>query len=223
MLVIDEHVKVVYQYFMVGNYLESSPENILVLIAGPSGCGKSTVARNVAIVLPDIAVVHFDDFQFDPEVLEKDEEGLRNWDDPSFTDFNLAYSLLGRLKKGEPIQLRAKNEFDNPDYIHGDYRRKPIAVSPGRVCLVEGHYTLVDDRVVALADLTIYLSINFDISFGRRTKHSVKRYDQKYLLPMHENYVLPTQEKADVIVNIEGKSQEEVLKEVRKIIGGINA
>jgi len=181
----------------------ASPEkhNTIILIAGGSGSGKSTAARGLRDSLSNVAVVHFDDFQYDAKDLAIDEEGYRNWDDPSFTDFDFAFDSIKSLKENVEITLMAKNEYDNPAYIRGEYRRKKITTTPERICVVEGHYALLDPRIVDLADLTVFISVDPSVSISRRTKLSDKRYNEKYLRPMHEAYVAPTAAVADIMID----------------------
>jgi len=192
--------------------------NRIVMIAGPSGSGKSTVSRSLSQVYPDSTVVHFDDFQHDADFLSKDEQGYRNWDDPNFTDFELAFKSIKNLKENTPITLMAKNEFDNPNYIKGDHRRKKITVKPSKLCIVEGHYALLDPRIVGLADLSIFLAVDNQISFARRTKLSDVTYDQKYLLPMHDAHVLPTLGRADHVIDVDELPKDEVLDIISKLL-----
>lgn len=105
----------------------------------------------------------------------------------------------------------AKNEYDNPEYIKGDYRRKPIEVQPKRIIIAEGHYALLDERVRSLADVSIFLSVESAVGASRRTKLSDEKYDRKYLLPMHEKYVLPTAAYATEVVQIDGLGVDSVV------------
>jgi uridine kinase len=208
-------------YHMPMNSLDSGDlplENTIVLIAGASGSGKSTVARATREARDDILVVHFDDFQYNPELLEADEDGYKNWDDPSFTDFNFAHSSIERLKNNRAITLMAKNEFDNPGYIRGDYRRTPIKIVPGKICVIEGHYALLDQAIIDLASITIFLEIEPDKAFRRRTKMSTEVYDMRYLIPMHEKYVLQTEKRAQHVINITDQNEIAVRDKILEII-----
>ena len=49
----------------------------------------------------------------------------------------------------------------------------------------------------------------------RRTKFVNKKYLDKVLLPMHEQYVEPTKELADLVIDVNNKSAQEV-KEISK-------
>jgi uridine kinase len=191
-------------------------EQSLILIAGASGSGKSTVSRLLCEEQPEVmSVVHFDDFQFDADTLVPDEDGFRNWDEPAFTNFEDAYKKLKDLKNGRYITLQAKNEYDNPEYIRGNFRRLPIEVKPKRICIAEGHYALLDERVRALSDLSIFLSLDFNSSTARRTKLSTSKYDERYLLPMHEKFVYPTAEFADEVLDINGLDLRDTLELIR--------
>lgn len=182
-----------------------------MLIAGPSGSGKSTVARALHGIDPvGTAVVHFDDFQHDAIDLTRDNEGYVNWDTPDFTNFNEAYEKLLALKMGRTVYLQAKNEYDNPSYIKGEYKRIKIEVKPAPLIIAEGHYALLNDRVRSLAELSIFLHTDFSVSAARRTKKSDSRYDEKYLRPMHEAYVYPTQHCADTVINVAESSKDVV-------------
>lgn len=192
----------------------------IVLIAGSSGSGKTTATRLLSSIYPDkITAIHFDDFQHDVDIIEPDEDGYRNWDNLALTDFDFAVESIRSLKHGIPIQVRAKNEFDNPDFNLGNYSYRPLVdIIPTQTCVIEGHYSLIDERIVTLADLTIFLSLDFKKSTARRTKLTDEVYNSHYLEPAYKELILPSASKADHIIDVDELSPAEIVQLIFKHI-----
>ncbi len=186
-----------------------------IWIAWGSGSGKSTVAYSLKDKYPDlIEIVHFDDYQRE----EQDVpffEGMRNWDHSDAINFGSLYRDLLMLKEWEEVEVMTKSSVLNPDYEE-NWRIKHI-LKPRKIIIVEWYMTLVDDKVRNLFDLSIFLDIPIDESMNRRDKvtyNDESEYNNKILFPMHQKYVEPTKDFADLRIDVLKNDKEEVFDAV---------
>lgn len=195
-------------------------KNELVAITGPSGVGKSTAARTINSLYPETTeVVHFDDFQKGNNDIVAELGSIENWDDPRVNDFNEAFLKLSMLSRGNPIEVRVKNEFDNPDFVgKSRFIRYPKIIQPANIVIVEGLYTIYDERVRSLFSTSIFLKGNLDTCTDRRTKGTNNEYNRKYLLPMFHQHIEPLEPFATDVLSIDGLDQKDVANAIFKIL-----
>ena len=180
----------------------------LIGIAGGSGSVKSTLAYSLQDRLPNlIEVVHFDDYQKSSEQIHY-FNNMRNWDCPEAIDFDKLLSDLDLLKSGKDVEIMTKSERHNPRYIK-DWKRVSYTMRAKELIIIEGYMSLTDERVRELYDLTIFLDLCFEERIKRRTKFISSDYTEKVLMPMHEMYVEPTKELADIVIKMEEHNAEE--------------
>lgn len=79
---------------------------VLIVITGPSHTGKSTLLKKLVSVIPDLAVVTYD--QFFMETLR----AIRGGQDPDLAEFALAYELMGSvvrqlISRGRPTVIES--------------------------------------------------------------------------------------------------------------------
>ncbi len=175
-------------------------------VAGGTGSGKTYVAQELQKADPTkILILSHDNYYRSRENIPLEERKDLNYDEPSALDGELFYQHLSALKNGEAIEM--------PQYDFGDHTRKPETrhIEPLPVIIVEGILILTDPRVRNLLDLTIFIDIDLDIRLARRLKRDVGTRDRtfeeslnQYLTsaqPMHDKYVEPGKEEADLIIN----------------------
>lgn len=187
-------------------------------ISGGSGSGKSTVAISLCKKYPDVyTLLQIDDY-FKKEEFVPSMHGKLNWDHPDAIDLDKLHQDLQTLLKGEPITIRTKSELYNPDYRKELHNKIYYTIAPKKVILVEGFLAFYDERIRNLFSKKIYLDIPLGKSLKRRTKFVDGDYYQSILTPMFEQYVLPTKEFADKVINVVDKTPEQVEGEVYEFI-----
>ncbi len=178
----------------------------LIGIAGPSGAGKSELARELSRRLEGrTALVSLDSYYRPMGHLEFSEREKLNWDHPSILDWTLIRHDLNRLRRGEPIL--------EPVYLFDKHTRATTAklIEPAEIVIVEGLFTLYDAEVRASLDARIFVHAGDDVCYSRRlardtvergrTPESVLEQYTKTVRPMAQQFVLPTQEFAELIVS----------------------
>lgn len=187
----------------------------IIGIAGGSGTGKSTVAISLCRAhVEDCAVVHLDDY-FKKSEDAVHEGGVINWEHPDSLRLYDLYHDLCTLKEGKPITVLTKSELYHTAYDYALKNKIEYVIEPRSVILVEGYLALHDPRIRDLMDLKIYLDMSVEESSKRRSANKFaidKEYFENILQPMHEKFVVPTKAYANFVVDVSGKSSEEVFK-----------
>jgi len=187
--------------------------SLIVGVAGGSGSGKTTVARKVAELLTDITVasVSMDAYYRDMSHLTFEERKQLNWDHPDVVDMELLGDQLEALASGAAI--------DKPVYDFVTHLRttRTEPVSGADVVIVDGILLYWDPRVRALCDIRIFVDVEADIRLIRRIRRDMRIRGRKlheildqYLAtvrPMHEEFVEPTKQYADIIVPHGGQNE----------------
>ncbi len=179
---------------------------LIIGIAGGTGSGKTTVVNQIIEELPkdEVCVISQDSYYKDTSHLLYDERVKINFDHPKAIDFELLVKHLKELKKGKSIK--------QPIYSFVEHNRtgKTIITQPRKVVIVEGILILTNLELRKLFDIKIYVHADSDERLIRRLKRDMMergrdleevltRY-QTTLKPMHQQFIEPTKEYADIII-----------------------
>jgi uridine kinase len=187
-------------------------------IAGGSGAGKSTLAYHILDAHPlETAIVHGDD-HFKPPADVPFFEGIQNWSDPAAHDFDGLHRNLLALRAGEPIEVRTKSERFNPEYE--SVGKIKLRIDPRPVVVVEGTYALFDARIRDLLEAKIFLDTPHPVRMERRR---FKEMDPDITWLMYQQHILPTRIYADLTVETEGRSADQVYEAVRQLVDPVFA
>ncbi|MBW2991126.1 dephospho-CoA kinase [Candidatus Woesearchaeota archaeon] len=188
-------------------------EKYIIAIAGGSGCGKSTLAYSLKDRFPDlIEVVHFDDYHKKKEDLPL-LNGMRNWDHPDAINFSQLYDDLKKLISGKDVEIMTKSSILNPEYE--EKGRIHHLMQSKKIIIIEGYMVLLEEKIRKLCNLKIYLDIPLKLGLSRRDKvtyYDEDEYNKIILSPMQKKYVEPTKEFADIVIDVEKNSKEDVQK-----------
>ena len=179
---------------------------LIIGIAGGTGSGKTTVVNQIINELPpnEVGVISQDSYYKDTSHLSYDERVKINFDHPKAIDFDLLVAHLKQLKSGKTI--------DQPIYSFVDHNRtgKTILTEPKPVMIVEGILILTHPDIRDMFDIKIFVHADSDERLIRRLKRDIaergrdldevlSRY-QTTLKPMHQQFIEPTKEFADIII-----------------------
>lgn len=177
---------------------------ILIGIAGGTGSGKTTLAEKIQAAFPDQSIlISQDSYYRDFSNLPLSERSKQNFDHPDALDLELLQKHLLSLKQGISIQQPVYS------FSHHIREKKTVLQSPVPVIIAEGILLLAVPQIRDLFDLKIYVDTDDDIRLLRRIKRDMKErsrdFDgikEQYLAtvkPMHELFVEPSKQYADVI------------------------
>lgn len=184
----------------------SSP--YIIGIAGLSGSGKTTVAQQIikAINTPWTVLLSMDNF-YKPLNKEMSESAFKNeydFDHPDALDWDSVFNCLKNLKEG--------NRTEIPVYSFSKHDRtdKILNIYGANVVILEGIYTLWDQKLLDFMDCKIFVDTDIDICYSRRLLRDIvqrgrdlpgviKQWDS-FVKPNAISYVLPTMNNADIII-----------------------
>ncbi len=174
-------------------------------IAGGSGSGKTTLASSLHEALQGRSLlIHMDDYYRDLSHLSDEEISITNFDHPAALDFDLIYSHLSLLKEGCP--------YYPPSYDFLTHTSVPVASpqAPAEIIIVEGILLFTTPGICSLFDLKIFVDTDPDVRLLRRVERDIRErgltlsaVHAQYLAsvkPMHELFVEPTRQYADLII-----------------------
>lgn len=179
---------------------------LIIGIAGGTGSGKTTVVKQIVEELQneDVDIISQDSYYQDTSHLAFEERKKINFDHPKSIDFELLVQHLKDLKSGKNIQ--------QPVYSFKDHNRtkETIEIEPRKVVIVEGILILTHPEIREMFDIKIYVHADSDERLIRRLKRDITergrdieevlwRY-QTTLKPMHQQFIEPTKEFADIII-----------------------
>ena len=185
----------------------------IIGIAGGSGSGKTTVVKQIAKALPPhcAAVVPLDSYYNDTTNLTPEERAAINFDHPDAFDWKLLTEQIKKLKSGEAI------EQPTYSYIESNRQKETIHVEPKPVIIIEGIMALHSKKLRDIMDLKIFVDTDSDVRLirnirrdvverGRTVEMVLDRYE-KVLKPMHEQFIEPTKQFADIIIPSGGENK----------------
>lgn len=189
---------------------------IIIGIAGGTGSGKTTVVRKIVESLPEgsVAVIPQDSYYNDQSHLPLEVRKKTNFDHPDAFEWSLLSQQLQDLKEGRAIE--------QPTYSYLICTRLPetIHVEPKEVIIVEGIMSLYDKSLRDQMDLKIFVDAEADERLLRVIQrdiaergHPLEMLIDKYrnvLKPMHDQFIEPTKQYADVIIPNSGDNDKAV-------------
>ena len=179
---------------------------LIIGIGGGTGCGKTTVVNQLVGEFPDneVGVISQDSYYNDLSHLTYEERVRINFDHPRAIDFELLGRHLEILRQGRPIE--------QPVYSFANHNRtkETILTQPRKVMIVEGILIMTNPVIREMFDIKIFVHADSDERLIRRLKRDINergrdieevllRY-QSTLKPMHDQFIEPTKEHADLII-----------------------
>ncbi len=179
---------------------------LIIGIAGGTGSGKTTVVKQILNELPEeeVTVISQDSYYRKNDHLSFQERCNINFDHPNAIDFDLLIKHVHELKKG--------NVVEQPIYSFATHNRvqDTLITHPKKVVIVEGILILTDKDLRDLIDIKVFVHADSDERLIRRLKRDIhergrdinevlERY-QSTLKPMHQEFIEPTKNYADIII-----------------------
>lgn len=179
---------------------------LIIGIGGGTGCGKTTVVNQIVEELThdEVGVISQDAYYKDLSHLSYEERVAINFDHPQAIDFDLLSEHLTILRSGRSIM--------QPVYSFVEHNRtgETVELHPKKVMIVEGILIMTNPEIREMFDIKIYVHADSDERLIRRLKRDIHergrdlqevltRY-QETLKPMHEQFIEPTKEYADIII-----------------------
>lgn len=179
---------------------------LIIGIAGGTGSGKTTVVSKILknIDVEGVNVLSQDNYYHDNTHLTLQERESLNYDHPKSIDFELLVKHIRELKEGKSIE--------QPIYSFVTHTRtgNHTTITPKSVLIVEGILVLTNKELLKEFDLKVFVHADNDERLIRRIRRDTQergrdleevlhRY-QTTLKPMHEEFIEPSKNQADIII-----------------------
>ncbi|TCP22953.1 uridine kinase [Tenacibaculum skagerrakense] len=182
-------------------------KNIFIIgIAGGTGSGKTTVVNQIINELPpdEVCVISQDSYYNATNNLTYDQRSKINFDHPRAIDFELLVDHLNKLKRAEIIEQPVYS------FVTHNRTKDTIKTHPRKVIIVEGILIFNNKELRDLCDIKVFVHADADERLIRRVKRDISergrdinevlsRY-QDTLKPMHQEFIEPTKNFADIII-----------------------
>ena len=190
----------------------SSIRPLIIGLAGGTGSGKTTIAGEILKAATDeLAVLIPQDayYRSQPD-LPFEQRALINYDEPAAFDTPFLQSHLRALASGEDVR--------RPVYDFGAHLRseETVLVASRPVIVLEGILTLHEPGLRELMDVKVFVDAPADERFIRRLERDVRERSRttesvisqyrSTVKPMHDHFVQPSKQHADLIVPEGGRN-----------------
>lgn len=201
---------------------------LVVALAGGTGSGKTTVARAVvtAAGADRIALLPQDAYYKAQHDVPIEIRRRTNYDEPTAFDTDLLIEHVDALVAGQPIERPVY------DFSIDDRSDATVRIEPKPVVIVEGILVLHDPALRDRCTLKVYVDAPPDERFIRRLERDVtdrgrtaENVIEQYrgsVKPMHDLFVEPTKQHADLILPIGGRNRVALDVLTRYVVGRLD-
>jgi uridine kinase len=186
---------------------------LIIGVAGGSGSGKTTVVRHIinTVGKEDIVLLQHDSYYRDLKHLPFEDRVKQNFDHPSALETELMIRHIKALNEGYQVEV--------PIYDFTKHLRKEETqlVQPKNIILIDGILIFTEKELRKLMDIKLYVDTDDDIRLLRRIQRDIVERDrqlenvltqyEKFVRPMHLEFVEPTKRYADIIIPRGGENR----------------
>ena len=186
---------------------------LIIGVAGGSGSGKTTVVEYLCnhFAPNNILRIEHDAYYRDLKHLLFEERITQNFDHPASLETELLIRHINALLEGYKVDIPL---YDFANHVR---KKETISANPTQVILIDGILIFSEPELLQLLDVKIFVDTDSDIRLLRRLKRDIsergrsvegvmKQYE-KFVRPMHLEFVEPSKRYADVIIPRGGKNK----------------
>ena len=190
-------------------------------ICGGSASGKTLLSRKLYESYQGRATtITQDDYYHDSSHLSVHERAIKNYDHPSAIDLDLLFTGLQRLNSGYSVEV--------PTYCFESHGRLPSSktVSPNEIIIIEGLFVFEHPGLRDLLDLKVFINVDQDVRLIRRIRRDVGERGRTLssvldqygatTKPMHEQFVEPVSQYADMVFS--SSDEQDLSLAVQRIV-----
>ena len=205
--------------------MKSKDSKVFIIgICGGTCSGKSTISEKLKDYYKKTGVnkINTDSYYKDHSDLSFKERSQINFDHPNSIDFELLIKHLNNLIKNNSIKA--------PVYSYKSHKRlkKNKLLKPKRIIILEGLHIFCNAELINLIDFGLFLNLDSvtrlerrikrDINERGRTEEEVINRFNEMCEPMYQEFIFPSRTKANVIINSNQKSINEVINLINEFI-----
>ena len=180
-------------------------DTMIIGIAGGTGSGKTTLTKRLKDTFgDDVSVIYHDNYYKAHPNMSYEERAALNYDHPDAFETDLLVADLKKLCAGEIVHCPVY------DYTIHDRSDRMVEIQPTKVVIVEGILIFESKPLRELMDIKLFVDADADVRILRRILRDVKERRRsldsvidQYLTtvkPMHEQFVQPSRQYADIVV-----------------------
>lgn len=186
---------------------------LIIGVAGGSGSGKTTVVNYICqeFSADNILRLEHDSYYRELKHLPFEERVKQNFDHPASLETELMIRHLKALIEGYPVEVPVY------DFEQHTRKKETITATPSNVILIDGILIFSEPELRELMDVKIFVDTDDDVRLLRRLQRdieergrsveSVLKQYEKFVRPMHLEFVEPSKRYADVIIPRGGKNK----------------
>ncbi len=179
----------------------------IIGVAGGSGSGKTYFARELQQLFGDevCSIIYQDNYYIDQSKKFDGDGGSVNFDHPSSLDFDLLAEGLRLLKSGLKINIPIY------DFVSHTRKKETLLAEPKKIIIVDGILILQSKSVREELDEAVFFDTPESLRFERRlsrdvhergrTVEGVRKQFELQVRPMHNEFVEPSKQFAETLVN----------------------
>lgn len=186
----------------------------IIGIAGGTASGKTTLAKNIfdlSAPLSSVVIIRLDDYYKSYPELSLAERKKINFDHPLAYDHELLIKHINLLRAGFSVPKPIY------DFVEHNRSKRTEIIEPTNVIIVEGIMLFAIPELCKLFDIKIFVQTPDDIRFIRRLKRDINERGRSLsdvidqyistVRPMHNQFVEPSKQFADIIVPEGGENE----------------
>ncbi|MEX2476917.1 MAG: uridine kinase [Gracilimonas sp.] len=186
---------------------------LIIGVAGGSGSGKTTVVNYICeeFSKDNILRIEHDAYYRELKHLPFEERIKQNFDHPASLETELMIRHLEALMEGYPVEVPVY------DFERHTRKEETITATPSDVILVDGILIFSEPDLLKLMDVKIFVDTDDDVRLLRRLQRDIQERGrsldgvlsqyEKFVRPMHLEFVEPSKRYADIIIPRGGKNK----------------
>jgi len=183
-----------------------SKDPLIIGVGGGSGSGKTTVVNRIVEGIGEdhILLLEHDSYYRDLNHLPLEERMKQNFDHPSSLESELMIRHVKALKEGYSVDIPV---YDFAAHTRSD---KTIKASPKDIILLDGILIFTEPELRESMDIKLFVDTDDDVRLLRRIKRDIMERGrelegvmnqyEKFVRPMHLEFVEPSKRYADIII-----------------------
>ena len=189
----------------------------IIGISGGTGSGKTFITNKIKKKFGsrNFSIIELDSYYKDLSHLPFKQREINNFDHPNSFDFELLIKNLNELDKNKSVNI--------PMYNYKEHIRmkKKQLIKKNKIIIIEGIFSLYNKTLRKKMIYKVFLNVPEKIRLDRRLKRDIIHRDRtinsinnqykETVIPMHEKFVKPTKQFADLIIENNTKQNLENL------------